>query len=172
MELPEGLRELLELAETEGDDDVVGMLLQILYGLKQASRVWNETIDKHLKTMGFKRTDADPCVYTRGNGHEECIVCLYVDDMLIASRDKTMIAFVKAEIAENDKIKGLGRARFVLGIEIDYDMERKALTISQQAYTEAIIKRYGQENAKPCTSPVEPGVHLTKAENRRRKSLN
>ncbi|KAE8950494.1 hypothetical protein PR001_g34132, partial [Phytophthora rubi] len=49
MELPEGLRELLELTEAEGEDDVVCMLLQSLYGLKHASRVWNETIDKHLK---------------------------------------------------------------------------------------------------------------------------
>ncbi|GMF36317.1 unnamed protein product [Phytophthora fragariaefolia] len=96
MELPEGIRELLELAEAKGEDDVVCMLLQSLYGLKQASRVWNETIDKHLKSMGFKPADADPCVYTRGEGEEECIVCLYVDDMPIASRQKTVIASVKA----------------------------------------------------------------------------
>ncbi|KAE9059162.1 hypothetical protein PF001_g17446 [Phytophthora fragariae] len=32
MELPEGLRELLELAEAQGEDDVVYMLLQILTG--------------------------------------------------------------------------------------------------------------------------------------------
>ncbi|KAG3075196.1 hypothetical protein PI124_g20504 [Phytophthora idaei] len=62
MELPEGLRELLTLTEAEGEDDVVCLLLQGLYGLKQASRVWNETIDNHLKNMGFKAADADPCV--------------------------------------------------------------------------------------------------------------
>ncbi|KAE8958145.1 hypothetical protein PR002_g30960 [Phytophthora rubi] len=39
MELPEGLRELLDLAEAEVEDDVVCMLLQSLCGLKQASRV-------------------------------------------------------------------------------------------------------------------------------------
>ncbi|POM79627.1 Integrase catalytic core protein, partial [Phytophthora palmivora] len=51
-------------------------LFTSLYGLKQASRVWNETIDAHLKTMGFKAADADPCLYTRGEGDDECIVCL------------------------------------------------------------------------------------------------
>ncbi|KAE9171648.1 hypothetical protein PF005_g27058 [Phytophthora fragariae] len=94
MELPEGLRELLELVEAEGEDDVVCMLLQSSYGLKQASRVWDETIDKHLKSMVFEPADADPCVYTRGEGDDECIVCLYVDDMLIGSRQKAVIASV------------------------------------------------------------------------------
>ncbi|POM72955.1 Integrase catalytic core protein [Phytophthora palmivora] len=163
MELPEGLQELLALADTEGEGDVVCCLLQSLYGLKQASRVWNETIDAHLKTMAFKAADADPCVYTRGEGDSECIVCLYVDDMLIASREKDIIASVKAGIAEKFRIKDLGRARFILGIEIDYDMERKALTISQRAYTESIINRFGQENAKPSLTPLDPSVHLTKA---------
>ncbi|GMF32142.1 unnamed protein product [Phytophthora lilii] len=87
MELPEGLRELMTVAGDENEDDVVCLLLQSLYGLKQASRVWNETIDKHLKSMGFKAADADPCVYTRGESDEECIVWLYVDDMLIASQE-------------------------------------------------------------------------------------
>ncbi|KAE8975490.1 hypothetical protein PF011_g24445 [Phytophthora fragariae] len=140
------------------------MLLQSLYGLKQASRVWNETIDKHLKSMGFEPADDDPCVYTRGEGEDECIVCLYVDDMLIASRQKAVIASVKAGIAEKFRIKDMGRARFILGIEIDYNMERRTLGISQKAYTESIIKKVGQENAKPCLTPLEPGVQLTKAD--------
>ncbi|OWY91349.1 hypothetical protein PHMEG_00040105, partial [Phytophthora megakarya] len=142
MELAEGLRELLTLADAEGEEDVVCLLLQSLYGLKQASRVWNETIDGHLKGMGFKAADADPCVYTRGEGDDECIVCLYVDDMLIASRDKDVIASVKAGIAEKFRIKDLGRARFILGIEVDYDMDGKTLGISQRAYTKSIIKKF------------------------------
>ncbi|POM81699.1 Rve domain containing hypothetical protein [Phytophthora palmivora] len=52
MELPEGLQELLSLADTEGEV-------------------------AHLKTMGFIAADTDPCVYTRGEGDSECIVCLY-----------------------------------------------------------------------------------------------
>ncbi|POM71404.1 Hypothetical protein PHPALM_12037 [Phytophthora palmivora] len=81
-----------------------------LYGLEQASRVWNETIDAHLKPIGFKATDADPCVYTSGEGNRECIVYLYMDNILIPSREKDIIASVKAGIAENFRIKNDGRA--------------------------------------------------------------
>jgi hypothetical protein len=164
MELPEGLRELLALAGEQGEEDVVCRLLQSLHGLKQASRVWNETIDNHLKTMGFKPADADPCVYTKGEGDDGCIVCLYVDDMLIASRDKAVVASVKAGIAAKFRIKDLGRARFILGIEIDYDMERRTLSISRQAYSEAVIKKFGQANGKPSMTPLEPVLQLTKTD--------
>ncbi|KAE9090124.1 hypothetical protein PF010_g18718 [Phytophthora fragariae] len=91
--------------------------------------------------MGFEPVDADPCVYTRGEGDDACIVCLSVDGMLIASRQKAVIASVKAGIAEKFRIKALGRARFILGIEIEYAMERRTLGISQKAYTESIIKK-------------------------------
>ncbi|KAE8966953.1 hypothetical protein PR001_g28243 [Phytophthora rubi] len=43
-------------------------------------------------------------------------------------------------------------------------MERRTLGISQKAYTESIIKKFGQENAKPCLTPLEPGVQLAKAD--------
>ncbi|KAE8908754.1 hypothetical protein PF005_g14297 [Phytophthora fragariae] len=145
-------------------DDVICMLLQRLYRLKQASRVWNETIDKHLKSMGFEPADAGPCIYTRGEGEDEYIVRLYVDGMVIASRQKAVITSVKARIAEKLRIKDLRRARFILGIVINYDMEHRTLGISQRVYTESIIKKFDQENANLCLTPLEPGVHLTKAD--------
>ena len=82
--------------------------------------------------------------------------------MLIASRNKDIIISVKSGIAEKIRIKDLGRARFILGIKIDYDMERKILRMWQRAYTLWIIKKLRQENAKPCLIPLDPGVHLTK----------
>ncbi|POM74266.1 Retrovirus-related pol Polyprotein [Phytophthora palmivora] len=112
--------------------------------------------------MVFKAADADPCVYTRGERDSECIVCLYVDDMLVASREKDIIASAKAGIVEKFRILELGCACFILGIEIDYGMERKALAICQQAYTECIINRFVQEYAKPSLSTFDPSDHFTK----------
>ncbi|KAE8999116.1 hypothetical protein PR002_g18548 [Phytophthora rubi] len=44
MELPEDLRWLLELAEAGDENDVVCMLLQILYGHCGAPVVWRSTV--------------------------------------------------------------------------------------------------------------------------------
>ncbi|GMF37765.1 unnamed protein product [Phytophthora fragariaefolia] len=160
MELTDGLVEILGDTD-DNDEDLVCLLEKCLYGLKQASRVWNETIDRHLKSVGFKPTKADPCVYTRDDNDQRCVVCLYVDDMLIASRDQDVIISVKAQIAEKFKIKELGQARYILGIEIDYNMEDKTVGICQRAYTEAVIKKFGQEHANPSLIPLDTSVHLT-----------
>ncbi|GMF42235.1 unnamed protein product [Phytophthora fragariaefolia] len=85
--------------------------------------------------MGFKSNEVDPCVYTRDDNEQRYVVCLYVDDMLIASRVQDVIISVKAQIAEKLKIKELGHARFILGVEIDYNMEDRKLGICQQLVT-------------------------------------
>ncbi|KAE9180973.1 hypothetical protein PF002_g27409 [Phytophthora fragariae] len=56
MELPEGLRELLELAEAQGEDDVVYMLLQILTGHCGAPVMWRSTFQK---TVALSSTEAE-----------------------------------------------------------------------------------------------------------------
>ncbi|GMF50089.1 unnamed protein product [Phytophthora fragariaefolia] len=112
--------------------------------------------------MGFMPAKADPCVYTRDDNNQRCVVCLYVDDLLIASRDQDVIISVKAQIAEKFKIKELEQARYILGIEIDYNMEDKTLGICQRTYTEGVIKKFGQEHANPSLNPLDTSVYLTK----------
>ncbi|KAG3065862.1 hypothetical protein PC121_g11119 [Phytophthora cactorum] len=54
--------------------------------------------------MAFKAADVDPCVWTRGEDGDKFIVCLNANDMLIATKEKAIIASVKADIAEKFKI--------------------------------------------------------------------
>ncbi|GMF44008.1 unnamed protein product [Phytophthora fragariaefolia] len=94
------------------------------------------------------------------DNEQRCVVCLYIDDMLIASRGQDVIMVVK--VAKKFKIKELGQARYILGIGIDYNMEDMTLRICQRAYTEAVIKKFGQEHANPSLIPLDTSVHLTK----------
>ncbi|OWZ11460.1 Retrovirusrelated Pol Polyprotein from transposon TNT 1-94 [Phytophthora megakarya] len=116
---------LLLLEDAEGEEDFR------LYRLQQVTRLWNETIDKHLKHIGFKAADADPCVYTRGEGTNKCV--------------KDVIPLMKAGIVEMFRIKGLRRAHFILGIKIDYDI--KARHWSSINVHRVGRHKYGQENA-------------------------
>ncbi|KAG3075197.1 hypothetical protein PI125_g21784 [Phytophthora idaei] len=65
--------------------------------------------------------------------------------MLIAAKDKAIIASVKAGIAEKFKIKDLGRARFIIDIKIDYDIEYRTLRISQKAMQSRSSRNSGKK---------------------------
>nr|KYP70011.1 Retrovirus-related Pol polyprotein from transposon TNT 1-94 [Cajanus cajan] len=59
-------------------------------------------------------------------------------------------------------MKDLGRAYFVLYIEIYRDRNRKLLGLTQKSYMERILKRFNMEKCKPRDSPVAKEDKLSK----------
>jgi Reverse transcriptase (RNA-dependent DNA polymerase) len=55
-------------------DDGIYKLLKSQYGLKQASRCWNTPMNAYLIEKGFKRMEADPCIYMCCC---LCVVCVF-----------------------------------------------------------------------------------------------
>ena len=92
VKIPEGTK-------LAANDDGIYKLNKSLYGLKQASRNWNNDINEYLISNDFTRLEADPCIYvkiieTNNNGtiitHYQ-MVALYVDDLLIAGSTKNLV---------------------------------------------------------------------------------
>ena len=73
MEQPEGFVK-------KGQEGHVCRLLKAIYGLKQASRTWNEKLHKTLLANGFRRTRSDAGVYVHDQW--EMILIVYVDNLL------------------------------------------------------------------------------------------
>ena len=68
---------------------VVSKLLYLkraLYGTKQASRLWQNTLREFLVSLGFQQSTADPCVFRLVIERDEIILGIYVDDILVAYR--------------------------------------------------------------------------------------
>jgi hypothetical protein len=70
-----------------GQENSVCRLQKCLYGLKQASRVWN----RHFARFGLQSSDADPCLYFRRNNKEVLFVLIWVDDGLVISDDANLV---------------------------------------------------------------------------------
>lgn len=65
---------ILEGVEMDGNFDCLE-LVKAIYGLKQASRVWNETFDEFVRSIGFQASAFDPCLYIKVvDGH--CVLLL------------------------------------------------------------------------------------------------
>ena len=70
-------------------------LLRSLYGLKQASRTWHQTLIRVMKLLGFEQCPSDNCVMRLvKNGVLEVAVVVYVDDILFVGARKDVSAFV------------------------------------------------------------------------------
>ena len=54
-------------------------------------------------------------------------------------------------------MKDLGEASFVLGIEIHRDRRMGVLGLSQSAYLEKVLKKYGMHASKPTPAPIVKG---------------
>ena len=80
-----------------------------LYGLKQASRMWNEKFNIFITRIGFKRCASDYCLYTKFDKGVRCYILLYVDDVLIISESIQIISIVKRLLAKEFEMTDIGQ---------------------------------------------------------------
>ena len=148
--------------EREGEEELVCRLRRSIYGLKQSSRCWNTALNTHLKRMGFSQSKSDPCIYISG-GQDTFYIRVYVDDMILAGKDKAKMNNGKEELSSKFDVKDLGKLSYFLGMSIIHNHEEKETWIGQPAYTEKLLSKMGMSNCKVVKTPVDPGNHLTKA---------
>ena len=116
--------------ETKGKDGKpqVLRLLKALYGTKQAARLWQQALIKHLLSMGFKQSPHDPCIFRYVGKHDECLIGAYVDDILCACSSKGTFDWFSSQFLHSETNpegfygKHLGKVNYFLGMAIDqYD---------------------------------------------------
>ena len=110
--------ELVDGMEGVGEGNKVAKLQKAIYGLKQASRLWNLHIDGILRRMCFHRLSVDQGVYVRWDGVNRVWLALYVDDILLTGKTLARIQETKKVLGADMKVKGLGEVRYLLGIEM------------------------------------------------------
>lgn len=120
-------------------------LQKSLYGLKQAGRKWYESLCKLLIDIGFQRSLADPAVFFAHIGGHIVILFIHVDDSTITG-----------------SLTRLGSISWLLGLAIKRDRATRTLSISQKSYIETILRRFGLEDAKALSLPMDPNTHLIK----------
>lgn len=144
---------------------MVYKLNKSIYGLKQASKQWNKKFDIVMSKFSFQENKMDECVYLKISGSKVIFLVLYVDDILIASSDLTLLQTTKDMLAASFDMKDLGEAKFVLGIEIIRDRNKRALGLSQRQYVDIINKRFGMEKCAGGELPIGKGDTMSSEQN-------
>ncbi|RVW38606.1 Retrovirus-related Pol polyprotein from transposon TNT 1-94 [Vitis vinifera] len=143
--------------ESNDSKQLVCRLKRSIYGLKQASRQWYRKFDQVITSFGFKENTVDLCIYLKFSGSKFIILVLYVDDILLASSDVGLLHETKRFLSSKFDMKDLGNASFVLGIQIHRDRSRGILGLSQKAYIDKVLSRFGMSNCAPGDTPVAKG---------------
>ena len=95
------LDEVIYMDQPEGyvdpkHPDKVCLLKRSLYGLKQSPKQWNNRFNEFLMSHGYNRSEYNSSVYFKELKNGEYIyLLLYVDDILIASKDKLQVCELK-----------------------------------------------------------------------------
>ena len=144
----------------KGEEGKVMRLLKCLYGLKQSPRQWNICIDTSLKQLGFVRLKSDVGIYMKGSGESAVYIALYVDDLFVVGMLLANIKVVKEGLGREFKMKDLGEARFLLGIEIRRQ-EGGDVFLGQERYAKGVISRFNMEGCKSVSTPMELGNPLS-----------
>ncbi|GKD80413.1 retrotransposon protein, putative, ty1-copia subclass, partial [Tanacetum coccineum] len=119
-----------------------------IYGLKQASRIWNKRFDEEIMKIGFTQNPDEPCVYLKASGSNVAFLVLYVDDILLMGNSVAMLQEVKSWLCKCFSIKDLGEAAYILGIKIIHDRSKRLIALSQSAFLEKTRKKFRMENSK------------------------
>jgi Reverse transcriptase (RNA-dependent DNA polymerase) len=143
--------------ESDDSKQIICKLKKSIYGLKQASRQCYFKFHQVIISFGFEPNLVDECIYHKFCESKFVFLVLYVDDILLASNDKNMMYETKKFFFKHFDMKDLGETSYVLGLKIHRDQNKDILELSQQAYIDKVLKRYGMENCKSGNTPVSKG---------------
>ena len=111
------MKQLEGFSSSEGEH-LVCKLNKSLYGLKQVSRQWYFKFHEVITSFNFEGNIMDQCIYQKVNGSKICFLMLYVDDILLATNDKSLLYEVKHFILKNFDMQDMGEASYVISIKI------------------------------------------------------
>ncbi|KAH9679174.1 CCHC-type domain-containing protein [Citrus sinensis] len=146
-----------------GKENHVCRLIKSLYQLKQSPWQWYKRFDQFIQGQKFTRSEHDHCVYfIRLLNRAFIYLLLYINDMLIASKNRDKIERLKKQLASEFEMKDLGDAQRILGMEIHRDKKNESVWLTQKSYLKKVLERFSMDDkTKPVCTPLTPHFILS-----------
>jgi hypothetical protein len=149
----------------DATDDECLLLLQSIYGLVQAARqFWKKWAFILEKKLNFRRSAADPCLFTRGTGAQLLVICLYVDDGIALGKKPEILKFFEELKAEGITITTEETMGDYLSCEIRMNSDMTKAWLGQPHMVKKIEKTFGKmvEHLPKYKTPGTPGQGLVR----------
>jgi hypothetical protein len=102
-------------------------------------------------------------LFTKNTSAGFVAVLVYVDDLVIAGSDSTVISALKQDLHQAFSIKDLGSLSYFLGMEII--RSDKGIFLCQRKYALELLEDAGFLAAKPSASPMDHTTRLHSDDN-------
>ena len=128
-------------------------LKKALYGCIQSAVLWYKELASTLEGMGFQRNPYDVCSFQRVNEGATDRVLVYVDDLLITSKNELTLNSIADSL--KSKYGGVtsttGQEHNFLGIHWDFRIAGQ-VSLSMDGYVKDIMSKY--KVTKTCITPA------------------
>ncbi|KAJ9561269.1 LOW QUALITY PROTEIN: hypothetical protein OSB04_006429 [Centaurea solstitialis] len=139
--------------------DKVYMLRKALYGLHQAPRAWYDTLSSYLLENKFERGVIDKTLFIKRTMTDMLLVQIYVDDIIFGSTKEDMCKEFEELMHKKFKMSSMGELTFFLGLQVKQKID--GIFINQSKYVASMLQKFGMNDAKPASTPMETHKHLT-----------
>ncbi len=147
-----------EFGKLEGNTLIVH---KALYGLRTSGARWAEHLADSLRAQGFRSSYADPAIWMREQDDHWEYICVWVDDMLIMSKNTQGIL----DILEKEyTLKGVGFPKYYLGADMKMlETPEKVFIMGSSTYIKRCLTTYeqlfGEPPPKKINAPLDPKDH-------------
>ena len=134
IEIPQGFEQYY-------DDDEVLLLLQTIYGCKQAAMAYYKELVKVNEMVGLIRSKADPCLFYKWIDGKLVLNTSWVDDLLYGGNEQ-LVELTMKEFTSIMDCDVVGDAVEYIGCKVDHDREGGKLKITQPVLIQSLIDKF------------------------------
>lgn len=124
-----------------------------LYGLRQASRAWYDSLCTVLESFGMIRSKANSSLFTYHHGVDCMYVLAYVDDLVLTGSSSALLDVITSHLKSHFAVKDLGSLSYFLGTKVANCKE--GLILSQHKYVVDLLHRHKMDGVKPFTTAID-----------------
>jgi len=148
-----------EFGELEGHTLIIQ---KAQYGLRASGKCWHDKLHDVLRSFGFQPSKIEEDIWMRDKGDHYEYIAVYVDDLMIVSRNPQGIIDELTSDPVNFKLKGTGPLKFHLGCDYFRD-EEGTLCVAPIKYIDRMVDTYknlfGSAPNMRAGSPIEQNDH-------------
>lgn len=109
-----------------------------------------------MDAVGLTRLHADHGIFGTDEGLNGPIISMWVDDInLFTPRGLPWMKRMKDTLTAGFEMVDMGPISYYIGLKVDRDRVTKTIKLSQQAYIEKVLHRFGLLEAKTVTMPMK-----------------